>query len=118
MKVYLVDVGTLLDKDDAEFEQYSQVYNKKYGFWDEEQWFSASKNEVLTVAEKYVQDGGENSYAVVSEVEVPDSFDVEHGELKGMEYRQEDVIASYGKFYNKVVEDFLSKRKRVLKKVA
>ena len=32
--VYLVDCGVLLKEDDSEFECYSTVYDKKYGYYD------------------------------------------------------------------------------------
>lgn len=37
MKVYLVDVGVLLSKEHEEFEKYAIVYDKRYGYYDEDQ---------------------------------------------------------------------------------
>ena len=35
MKVFLVEVGILLDETDKEFDAYSTVYDKKHGYFDE-----------------------------------------------------------------------------------
>ena len=34
-EIYLVEHGVLLSKDDREYECYSQVYDKKNGYYDE-----------------------------------------------------------------------------------
>ena len=34
---YMLEVGVLLKKEDEEFEKYSQVYDKKHGYYDEYQ---------------------------------------------------------------------------------
>lgn len=118
MVVYLIDEGILLDKDHEEFKQYSQVYNKKYGFWDEEQWFSESEETAIEEAEKYVSEGTENSYAIVSAVTVADDFDAVGGKLDCADYSMNSVVYSVGKFYGKPIQDFLHRRKRVLRKTA
>lgn len=35
MKIYFLEVGVLLDEPDAEYTSYSNVYDKKHGFFDE-----------------------------------------------------------------------------------
>lgn len=39
MRVYLIDEGILLTENDKEFESYATVYDKKYGYYDEGQYY-------------------------------------------------------------------------------
>ena len=39
MRAYLIDEGILLTEEDEEFESYATVYNKKYGYYDEGQYY-------------------------------------------------------------------------------
>ena len=41
--LYFYETGVLFDKDHMEFDYYNMVYNKKYGFYDEE--YGWTKNE-------------------------------------------------------------------------
>ena len=43
MRAYLMDIGILLEKKDAEFESYSVVYDKKYRYFDEDQCYVRTK---------------------------------------------------------------------------
>ena len=39
MKAYLVDIGILLDYDDKEFDAYACVYDKRWGYYDTNQYY-------------------------------------------------------------------------------
>ena len=109
MKAYLLDVGVLLSKEDEEFDFYSQAYNGKYGFYDEGQCYESNKMTVIVNARQYVEDGVENTYAIVSNTWLPNDFDFEEGCVEDETYKMEDVIYSVAKINGEIVEDFLSK---------
>ena len=106
MKAFLIDEGILLSKEDIEFEFYSQVYNRKYGFYDERQYYEQNKETAIINARQYVEDGVESTYAIVSNRGLPDDF--EDSCIENETYRMEDVIYSIAKINGKIVEDFLN----------
>ena len=65
MKVYMVEVGVLLNKDDHEFESYNCVWDKLWGYYDENHLFFFDKNEAINYAKEYVDSGVKTTYAVV-----------------------------------------------------
>ena len=109
MKAYLLDVGVLLSKEDEEFDFYSQAYNGKYGFYDEGQCYESNEMTAIVNARQYVEDGVENTYAIVSNTWLPNDFDFEEGCVEDETYKMEDVIYSAAKINGEIVEDFLSK---------
>lgn len=64
--VYIVDTGILLRPIDAEFEQYSNVYDKHFGYYDESQTYETSLEEAIHIAESEVSEGVVGTYAVIS----------------------------------------------------
>lgn len=67
MNAYLVDVGTLLDEHDKEFNRYSGAYDYKYGYFDECQFYSLNLGEAVKYVSDYVKKGVDNTYGIVSQ---------------------------------------------------
>ena len=106
MKAYFVEVGILLPKDNAEYDAYSQVYDKAHGFYDENQFYRATLEEAEDYAKEYVEIGNDTTYGIVSESEVPDDFNFDEAEIEEL-YDMESVVYSVAKIDNKVTENFL-----------
>lgn len=64
--LYKVEVGVLLPKKHEEYEDYSQVYDKKHAFYDENTLFFTNKEKAITYAKRYVRNGVVNTYGIVS----------------------------------------------------
>lgn len=63
--LYKVEVGVLLREDNSEWECYSQVYDKKHAYYDENTAFFLNSADAVEFALSYVTKGVENTYAIV-----------------------------------------------------
>lgn len=70
-KAYLVDEGTLLEKSDQEYANYA-VYDKEYGYYDDDQYFTADLEKAKQACMKYVATSGDWAYGVITEQHVTD----------------------------------------------
>lgn len=104
---YLVDEGVLLTKEDEEFESYSSIYDKKYGYYDEGQYYVKREEDAIAAAKAYVENGVDHTYAVVSKTVLPDDFDYYDQCVEDETYLAEDVIYSVAKIDGKIVEGFV-----------
>lgn len=107
MRAYLLDEGVLLTEEDEEFEAYATAYDEKYGYYDEGQCYEANKMTAIVNARRYVEDGVENTYAIVSNTWLPNDFDFEEGCVEDETYKVEDVIYSVAKINGEIVENFI-----------
>ena len=107
MKAYLVDVGVLLSENDDEFESYAIVYDKKYGYYDENQFYLPTEEEAIDFAKVYVKDGVDNTYGVISLTELDDDFDFTDCVFGPEHYLLNDVVYSVAKINGKIVENFI-----------
>lgn len=82
--VFLIDEGILLEKNDEQFSSYNNVYDKEYGYYDEDQFYVSSKYDAIRLAKEYVNNGVEKTLL-------------------------EDVIYSVTKINETIVENFLKK---------
>ena len=64
--LYKVEVGVLLPEAHKEFKDYSQVYDKKHAFFDENVVFFTNKEKAITCAKRYVRKGVVNTYGIAS----------------------------------------------------
>lgn len=101
------NLGVLLTEEDEEFEDYANVYNNKYCFYDEGQYYEREESKAATDARKYVENGVKNTYAIVSNTILPDDFDFDEGYVEGEKYILDDVVYSVAKLNGKIVENFL-----------
>lgn len=104
-EVFLVDEGVLLNRDDKSFEMYAYAYDNQYGYYDEDQFYVESKEDAIKQAKEYVEDGAENTYAIVSDSYVSDDNDLTI--LEDESYLPEDVIYSVAKINGNIVENFV-----------
>ena len=68
IKLYKVEVGVLLPKDDDEYKDYSQVYDKKHAYYDENVVFFTNKRNAIRFLNHYVANGVVNTYGILSEL--------------------------------------------------
>lgn len=93
---YYIEMGVLImpNEDPELFDQYNNVFNKKYGFFDEDRYKASVLEEAKSNAFEYVKNGVENTYAIITE---------------GNSYAMEDVIFSVAKLNGNLVENFLER---------
>lgn len=95
IKLYKVEVGVLLPKTHKEYEDYSQVYDKKHAYYDENVVFFTNKRNAIRFLNHYLANGVVNTYGILSELNyVPE-------EIYGDDYERysnEDIenIKSFG----------------------
>ena len=111
MDAYLIDIGVLLEEDDEDFDSYNCVYDQKYGYYDEGQYYLKNKEKAIKDAKKYVEDGVDYTYAIVSKTTLPDDFDFDEGYVEDEEYSLENVVYAIAKINGEIVENFLEKQK-------
>ena len=110
MIAYLVEVGILLTKDHKDFDFYASVYDKKHGYYDENQFYTKTKKEAIEYAKKYVYEGVDATYAVISETTLLYDFDFENQEEVGYEtYLTSDIVYSIAKIDSEIKENFVLK---------
>ena len=110
MLAYLVDVGVLLDDDHEEYDAYAIVYDKAYAYYDENQFYTKTKEKAIEYVKKYIEKGVVGTYGVVSETTRLYDYDFENQNDFGPEtYHPADVIYSIAKFEDEIKENFVLK---------
>ena len=113
------EVGILLKPDHKEFDAYAIVYDKKYGYFNENDiaYKEADKEKAITFAQEYVEKGVDMTYAVITyeglcdyEVYTDTGELVDDGEVVS-DYKVDDVIYSVAKINGKIVENFIQIKK-------
>lgn len=66
--VYKVEVGVLLDKDDSEYECYSECYDKNNGYYEENSVLFLDYNRAVKYAKDYVNNGVNGTYSIISKL--------------------------------------------------
>ena len=107
MEAYLVEVGVLLTKEDEDYDAYCGVYDLKYGYYDENQFYMKEKEKAIKYAKKYAKKGIDRTYGIVSITSLPDDFDFEKEIVEGESYNLKDVVFSNVKIGDEILEDFL-----------
>jgi|InofroStandDraft_1065614.scaffolds.fasta_scaffold49638_3 hypothetical protein len=122
-KVYLVDEGTLLEKSDQEYTAYA-VYNKKYGYYDDDQYLTADLEKAKQACMKYVAASGDWAYGIITEQQVTDdqlSQIRQYEQTQDMDdrvelskvhpdYTMDSVVFSVCKKQGVVIQDFIKKK--------
>ena len=110
MKTYLVDVGVLLTDKDKEFEFYSCVYDHKYGYFDENQYYVSTKEKAIKEVKEYVENGVEGTYGIVNLTNLDNvtAQDIDDGnvDVSDEKYLIENICVGYAKLNNQIVELF------------
>ena len=68
IKLYKVEVGVLLKKDNNDYETYSQAYDKQHGYYDENVIFFRNKKNAKEYIKNYVFFGVVGTYGILSEL--------------------------------------------------
>lgn len=93
---YLIDLGALIFPGENEFDAYAIVYDRKYGYYDQNQWYSLDRDEAIREAREWIDEGNDRAYAIVSETWLADDVtqqDIDDGDVEVNEhYLTEDVI--------------------------
>lgn len=112
-KVLFVEIGILLQKDNEAFSSYNQVYDKKYGYYDEDQFFVKTIQEGKEYINDYIKNGVINTYGIISLIEISKDTPIE--ELNNevpfsiVKYNVEDVVYSICKDENNtIIENFIN----------
>lgn len=113
-KAYLIEVGVLLTQKDPEWKSYNRVYDKQWGYYDEDQYFTLpTGNEKMERLKEevysYVRNGMPLTYGIISATMVDDSVTEEQCELRSVsleneEYKKEDVLFSVMKDANGIIK--------------
>ena len=69
--LFTLEVGVLLKKNNSEYADYSQVYDKKHAFFNENTIIFLSSGEAAEYALAYVMKGVNRTYAVGKELTIP-----------------------------------------------
>jgi len=112
--VYKVEVGVLLDKDNEDYDCYSNVYDKENAYYDENVIFELDYDKSLDYAKQYVENGVNGTYAIISKINcdnIDGSHIEEYIELFGGEelYNTKNVIYSLNKVRNEDYPYYLGK---------
>lgn len=65
---YLVELGVMLEKDNPEFENYSDPRFVEYAPYDEDMYYETSKLNALEQVREYVNSGVDLTYGIITEV--------------------------------------------------
>ena len=113
-ELYLVDIGILLNENDDEFECYSQVYDSKYGYYDESYYFITKEDlekaikQEKTYFKKYYS---KNTYVVISYQGfwyVEEDDDLQDLDLSSCDYSKSSVVYSVMKDkHGNIIENFI-----------
>lgn len=120
MTAYLVDVGILLSDDDKEYDNYAIVYDKCHGYYDENQFYTKTKEEAIEYVKDYIKRGVDeineyevisetNVYGVVSETNIIYDYDFENDDIGEESYHPADVVYSLAKINGEIKENFVIK---------
>ena len=111
---YLVEVGILLpettkDTNPDEYAFYASAYDKQHAYYDENQYYEKSKDKAIRDVKKYVEDGVDRTYGVVSEIMLSDDIDLDNDEtyVEGEDYDKKDIVFSTVKLNGKFNENFI-----------
>ncbi len=66
--IFLVDHGSLLNQNDREFGCYNNVYDKQYGYYDVEQYYTTDlEKDLKAVKELYTDANADNYYIIITD---------------------------------------------------
>ena len=106
----LCEVGVLLPKDHEEFEQYATVWDREWGYYNENDilYEEADTEEAIQYAREYVNKGVDMTYAIVcNEGDCHYELPLSEQETSDMTYDPADVIFCIAKINGEIIEDFM-----------
>lgn len=107
---YLIDVGVLLTEDNELYDEiYASVYDERYGYFDEGQFYVATQEEGIQYVQDYVKNGVNNTYGIVSKTQVHDYLDFDDHCVEDEDYLVENIVFSLRKDDNRdLIENFIT----------
>ena len=74
--IYKIEVGVLWTKDEEheDCNCYNNVYDKQYGYYDENVAFELDYNKALDYAKYYVENGVNGTYAIISKIDYDNEY--------------------------------------------
>ena len=120
-KVYYIECGVLLDKDNGDYDWYSNAFDKKHAFYDEYVDFTEDLEIAKKYCNDYIKNGVNGTYGIVSQVyvdydiNIDDCYDYLIGDsdlydVKNVIYNAWKLKNNDFKFPNKnapIIENFL-----------
>ena len=120
-KVYYIECGVLLDKDNGDYDWYSNAFDKKHAFYDEYVDFIEDLEIAKKYCNDYIKNGVNGTYGIVSQVyvdydiNIDDCYDYLIGDsdlydIKNVIYNAWKLRNNDFKFPNKnapIIENFL-----------
>lgn len=104
LNIYKVEVGVFLDKDNDEYEEYKNVYDKKHSYYEENVVFELDYQNAVDYAKNYVDNGVNGTYAIVSKLKY-DSEEIYGGRTQlEIDYAMEDINSIIGGGF---IEDYI-----------
>ena len=76
-KVYYIECGVLLDKDNGDYDCYSNVFDKKHAFYDEYVDFTEDLEIAKKYCNDYIKNGVNGTYGIISQVYVDDDINID-----------------------------------------
>lgn len=110
-KFYFVEIGILWENEETpDTTNPYVVYDGQYGYYDEDQYFVKNFNRAKEEITKYVEDGVNSTYGIISEVigNFDDIISAEGIPNLG-QYNHNAVVYSLRKENNKIIENFIKK---------
>lgn len=63
--IFLIDHGAILNQNDKEFDCYNNVYDKQYGYYDVEQYYTTDPEKDLKVVKELYTDANADDYYII-----------------------------------------------------
>lgn len=101
---YLIDVGVVVDKDEYPA-CYSNVYDKKRGYYDEDRYLVNDLDKAKKEAPQYVADGVDKTYAIITNQGQRDTLDFDADD-SSVSYDVADIVYSAVKRNGRIIESF------------
>lgn len=120
-KIYYIECGVLLDKDNGDYDWYSNAFDKKHAFYDEYVDFTEDLEIAKKYCNDYIKNGVNGTYGIISQVyvdcdiNIDDCYDYLIGDsdlydVKNVIYNAWKLKNNDFKFPNKnapIIENFL-----------
>ena len=106
MKMYFVEVGVLCYPTSELFEQYNEVYDHQYGYYDENQFWEKDFKKAKTYVEEYVKNGVDTTYGLIKEYDLT-YIPIDDG--LALDYDTHNIIFSIMKDHNEIIPNFIKR---------
>jgi len=101
-KAYRFEVGIFLNKDNEEYDVYSQAFDKKHAYFEENCGICKTKKEALDYVEDYIKYGTNNTYGVINIENITNEEfeDINNGFSEQIDYNSKMENIIFAKYKN------------------